>query len=375
VLTSVHAFATDPTRGVFILGFLVVVVGSSLTLFAIRAPGISGNVAPARFSASSREGYLLANNLLMITAAASILLGTLYPLVLDTLGLAKISVGPPYFEAVFFPLMAPAAFLMGIGPIARWRQAPIPEIAQRLKWAFIVAVLATVAIGLSSGRFGETGSLWGLIAFAIGIFLGLWLIAASVVAVIDRAAQIKAPGRLERLRALPGGVWGMAIAHAGVGAFCIGVACVKTLETEIDAALAPGETVSLRNWELKLVDLSEVQGPNFSAIRGRLIASEGGRERFELLPEKRFYPSTRSVMTEAAIDSGLTRDVYVSLGEQLPDGRWTIKAWVKPFVDWIWGGCFLMAIGGAVALSDRRYRSTAPSSHRARNAPTPDTPA
>ena len=360
VLTSVHAFATDPTRGVFILAFLVVVVGGSLLLFALRGPGITGNVTPVSFSASSREGYLLANNVLMATAAGSVLLGTMYPLILDTLGLGKISVGPPYFEAVFFPLMAPAAFLMGVGPIARWRDAPVPQLATRLKWAFAIAVAATVGIALTSGRFGggaSEGTALGAVAFAVGIFLGLWLIAASVVAVLDRASQVKAPGWGARLRALPGGFWGMIVAHAGVGVFCIGVASVMTLDVEIDAALGPGQTATVREYTLRMEALQEIQGPNYRAVQGRVQVSKDGRALFELLPEKRFYATTQMVMTEAAIDSGLTRDLYVSLGEALPDGRWTVKAWVKPYVDWIWAGCFMMAIGGFIAISDRRYRA------------------
>ncbi|HYF59287.1 MAG TPA: heme lyase CcmF/NrfE family subunit [Burkholderiaceae bacterium] len=359
VLTSVHAFATDPTRGIFILAFLVAVVGGSLLLFALRGPGVTGNVAPVSFAPSSREGYLLANNVLMASAAGSVLLGTMYPLVLDTLGLGKISVGPPYFEAVFFPIMAPAAFLMGVGPIARWREAPVPELAARLKWAFGVAVAATVLIAATSGRFGgaASGDALGAVAFAIGIFLGLWLIAASVAAVADRARQVKAPTLAARLRALPGGFWGMIVAHAGVGVFCIGVAGVKTLDVEVDAALGPNQTVEVRGYVLKMLDVREVAGPNYRAVQGRVEVSRDGRRLFELLPEKRFYTTTQMVMTEAAIDTGLTRDLYVALGEQLPDGRWTLKTWVKPFVDWIWAGCFLMAIGGFVAISDRRYRS------------------
>jgi cytochrome c-type biogenesis protein CcmF len=357
VLTSVHAFASDPTRGVFILAFLVVVVGGSLLLFAIRGPGVSGSQQTVSFTASSREGFLLANNVLMLAAAGSVLLGTLYPLVLDTLGLAKISVGPPYFEAVFFPLMAPAAFLMGIGPLSRWRETALPDVAKRLKWAFGIAVLTAAVIVFSAKSGAAGGTALGTLAFAIGIFLGLWLIAASIVAIIDRAGQIKAPNAFERLRALPGGVWGMALAHAGTGVFCIGVACVKTLDVEVDAALSPGQSLTVRDYTLRMVEIGPFEGPNYEGMRARLQVLRNERVEFELMPEKRFYPSTRSVMTEAAIDSSLTRDVYVSLGEPLPDGRWTVKAWVKPFVDWIWGGCFLMALGGAVALSDRRYRT------------------
>jgi cytochrome c-type biogenesis protein CcmF len=370
VLTSVHAFATDPARGVFILAFLVLVVGGSLLLFALRGPGIAGNVAPVAFRASSREGYLLANNVLMVTAAGSVLLGTLYPLVLDTLGLAKISVGPPYFEAVFFPLMAPAAFLMGVGPIARWRDAPVPELARRLRWAFGVAVAATVLIALTSGRYGGTagGTAYGAVAFAIGIFLGVWLLLASATAVWDRASQVKAPGWGARLRALPGGFWGMVTAHAGVGVFCIGVAGVTTLQVETDTALGPGDSVTVREYELRLLSLHDVGGPNYGAVRGRIRVLRDGVPQFELAPEKRRYAASGSVMTEAAIDSGLTRDVYVSLGEPLPDGRWTVRAWVKPYVDWIWAGCFLMALGGFFAIADRRYRTAARTAAAARAA-------
>jgi cytochrome c-type biogenesis protein CcmF len=357
VLTSVHAFATDPARGVFILAFLVVVVGGSLLLFAIRAPALTGNVAPTSFAASSREGYLLANNVLMATAAGSVLLGTLYPLFLDTLGLGKISVGPPYFEAVFFPIMAPAAFLMGVGPIARWRDSPVPDLARRLKWAFAVAVAATVLVAVTSGRFSGPGSMLGAIAYALGIFLGLWVIAASLAAIHDRASQVKAPTWGARVGSLPGGFWGMIVAHAGIGVFCIGVANVLTLDVEIDATLGPGEVVKIREYDLRLIDLREVEGPNYNAVQASIAVSQEGRALFDLKPEKRFYPVTQTVMTEAAIDSGFTRDLYVSLGERLPDGRWTIKAWVKPFIDWIWVGCFMMAIGGFISIADRRYRS------------------
>jgi cytochrome c-type biogenesis protein CcmF len=309
------------------------------------------------FSPSSREGYLLANNALLAAACGSVLLGTMYPLVLDTLGLGKISVGPPYFEAVFFPVMAPAAFLMGVGPIARWRDAPVPELARRLKWAFAVAVVATVVFVATSGRFGSGDSMLGAAAFAIGIFLGLWLIAASLVAWHERMSQVKASGWLERAGALPAGFYGMMVAHMGVGVFCIGVAGVMTLEQELDAALAPGQTARVGSYELKLLQMREVDGPNYQAVQGQIEATRDGGRTFLLRPEKRFYPSTESVMTEAAIHSGITRDLYVSLGEELPDGRWTIKAWVKPFVNWIWGGCFLMAMGGFLAIGDRRYRT------------------
>jgi cytochrome c-type biogenesis protein CcmF len=357
VLTSVHAFATDPTRGIFILVFLVIVVGGSLVLFALRGPGVTGNVTPVSFSTSSRESFLLANNVLMATAAGSVLLGTMYPLVLDTLELGKISVGPPYFEAVFFPIMAPAAFLMGIGPLARWRDAPVPDLATRLKWAFAVAVAATVLVVLTSGRFGAEAPVLGSIAFAIGIFLGLWLLAAGFAGWYDRMSQMRGAGWVERARQIPAGFYGMMVAHMGVGIFCIGVASVMTFDVEVDAALGPNDTVTVGRYELSMTGVRQVEGPNYSAMQGQVEARRDDGKVFLLKPEKRFYSATQTVMTEAAIHSGITRDLYVALGDGLPDGRWTIQAWIKPFVNWIWGGCLLMALGGFVAMSDRRYRT------------------
>ena len=357
VLTSVHAFATDPTRGVFILVFLLIVIGGSLVLFAIRGPSITGNVTPVAFSTSSRESYLLANNVLMITAAGSVLLGTMYPLVLDTLELGKISVGPPYFEAVFFPIMAPAAFLMGVGPLARWRDAPVPDLATRLKWAFAVAVATTVLVVLTSGRFDGEAPVLGTIAYAIGIFLGLWLIAAGFAGWYDRMSQVKAPTWVARARTLPAGFYGMMVAHMGVGIFCIGVAGVMTHDIEVDAALGPNDTVQVGRYQLRMTGVLEVDGANYRAMQGQVEALRDDGRVFQLRPEKRFYIATGMVMTEAAIHSGITRDLYVALGDGLPDGRWTVQAWVKPFVNWIWGGCFLMALGGFIAIADRRYRS------------------
>jgi cytochrome c-type biogenesis protein CcmF len=364
VLTSVHAFATDPARGIFILCFLVIVIGGSLSLFAWRAPSLSGNVTPVSFSASSREGFLLANNLLLTVAAAAVFLGTMYPLLLDTLGLGKISVGPPYFDAVFFPLLAPAIFLMGIGPMARWRSTPVPDLARRLKWAMLVAVATSVLIGISSGRFGadrlaEGGGL-GAIAFAIAIFIATWVIAASLALWLERLKEVGGASAMpwtERIRSLPGGFYGMLLAHMGIGIFTIGVACVNTLQVEADRAVSPGQSMTLKDYEFKLVGLQAVHGANYEATRGQVEVWQGGQRQFTLWPEKRVYASQGSVMTEADIDSGLTRDVYVSLGELLPDGRWTIKAWIKPFIDWIWAGCFMMALGGFAAIADRRYRA------------------
>ncbi len=347
VLTSVHAFATDPRRGIFILAFLVIVIGASLLLFAWRAPkvGLGG-----RFELVSRESALLANNVLLLVAAFSVLLGTLYPLFLDALGLGKISVGPPYFDAVFVPLMAPALFLMGIGPIARWKQAMIPDLATRLRWAFAVSVVVAAILPFVLGR-------WSPMIF-LGLAMAFWILAAGVVNVLERVRQLRTAGATLRraLAAQPRGYWGMTVAHAGVAVFIIGVTMVKGYETEKDVKMRPGDTVDAGGYGFRLEGFQQRQGPNFQATVGEISVLSGGRKIGTMHPEKRFYTATQMPMTEAAIDIGLTRDLYVSLGEPVDDGGWIVRIYHKPFIDWIWGGGFIMALGGLLAATDRRYR-------------------
>ncbi|UCH49681.1 MAG: heme lyase CcmF/NrfE family subunit [Betaproteobacteria bacterium] len=348
VLTSVHAFATDPARGVFILGFLVVVVGASLVLFAWRAPrvGLGG-----QFDLVSRESALLANNVLLLVAAGSVLLGTLYPLFLDALGLGKISVGPPYFEAVFVPLMAPAMFLMGIGPLARWKKASLPDLAVRLKWAFGVALVSAAVLPLTMGR-------WSVMV-AFGLLLAVWIVASGVVNLLERLQQLAATSGgspVSYLKKLPRGYYGMLLAHTGVAVFIVGVTLVNGYETEKDVVMAPGNTVSIGDYTMRLERFEDIVGPNYTGIRGVVTVLKNGREQNILFPEKRLYSVQQMPMTEAAIDTGFTRDLYVSLGEAVEGGAWIVRVYHKPFVDWIWGGAFLMAMGGLVAVSDRRYR-------------------
>ena len=347
VLTSVHAFATDPKRGVFILGFLAVVVGGSLALFAWRAPkvGLGGH-----FASLSRESLLLANNVLLTVAMAAVLLGTLYPLVLDTLNAGKISVGPPYFDAVFFPIMAPAVFLMAIGPIAAWKKAELPGLWVRLRWALGIALVCAVAVPLIRGK-------WSTLA-AFGLFLAFWVFAATVVQVRGRLAASAANTLLGKLRANSAAWYGMTLAHLGVGVFIVGVAMVKTFETEKDIRLAPGESVALAGYEFKFTGTRELPGPNYAALQGLFeVRKEGGTEIVRrMYPEKRIYHASGQTMTEADINATLTGDLYVSLGEQVDNGAWGVRVYHKPFVDWIWGGCLLMAIGGFLAIADRRYR-------------------
>ena len=349
VLTSVHAFATDPARGVFILAFLVIVIGASLTLYAARAGTVGGG---AGFAPLSRESLLLANNVLLIVATASVLLGTLYPLFLDALSLGKISVGPPYFDSVFFPLMAPLTFLIGIGPIAAWRRAELPDLWTRLKWALGVAVVSAVLIPFAMGR-------WSPLT-AVGLFLALWIVAATATLVIQRLANAPQQGLGAKLAANSAAWYGMLLAHLGVAAFIVGVTMVNSYGIEKNVTMDVGQTESVAGYDFTFRGVVPVNGPNYTAMSGVVEMRRNGELKKTLRPEKRIYNATGMPMTEAAIDTGFLGDRYVSLGEPVTDkgvsGAWALRLYVKPFVDWIWGGCFLMALGGFIAMTDRRYR-------------------
>jgi cytochrome c-type biogenesis protein CcmF len=345
VLSSVHAFATDPTRGVFILGFLVIVIGGSLTLFAWRAPkvGLGGAFEPV-----SRESMLLANNVLLLVAAGAVLLGTLYPLALDALNLGKISVGPQYFETVFVPLVAPALFLMGIGPIARWKAAELPALARQLRWALVVSLVATLAATLLLGHASP------MIGF--GLLLAAW-IAASTVANLH--ARLKSHPRNEwpaRLAAQPTSYYGMLLAHLAIAVFVTGVTLVRGYESEQDLRMEIGDVAEVAGFRFRLDGVRELQGPNYTAARASLSVLKDGQVLRVLEPEKRLYTVRRMPMSEVAIDRGITRDLYVSLGMPVDARAWSVRIHHKPFVNWIWGGCVLMALGGVLAVCDRRYR-------------------
>jgi cytochrome c-type biogenesis protein CcmF len=347
VLTSVHAFASDPKRGVFILIFLVVVIGGSLSLFAWRAPkvGLGG-----RFSMVSRESMLLGNNVLFAAAAGSVLLGTLYPLFLDALGLGKISVGPPYFDTVFVPVMAPALFLMGVGPLARWKEASLPELAIRLRWAALVSVLTAFALTLITSHFS--------ILVAFGLLLAVWIVVTAGLNLWSRIRPLPDSNLhpLQRLRGLPSSYLGMLVAHLGVAIFVVGITMVKGYEVEKDVQMDLGDIVEIGPYTFKFKGVSEGEGPNYRFQRGDVDILKNGEFVRNMAPEKRIYLVQRNPMTNAAIDTGFLRDLYVSLGEQVGNTAWTVRVYYKPFVDWIWGGCLLMALGGVLALADKRYR-------------------
>ena len=345
VLTSVHAFATDPKRGLFILVFLAVVIGGSLVLYAWRAPrvGLGGG-----FSIISREGMLLANNVLLVAALGSVLLGTLYPLFLDALDLGKISVGPPYFDTVFVPLMTPAIFLMGIGPLAQWKKTSLPELATRLRWAFAVSIVTALALPFTLGHWTPLVSL--------GLLLAIWIVTTAAVDLRERLAHAEGSSLLGRLAAMPRSYWGMVLAHCGVALFIVGVTMVKGFEVEQDLRMNVGQTATIGGYTFQFDGTQQYKGPNYIAARGTFRVSQDGRDVTVMYPEKRRYTVQNQTMTEAAISPGFARDLYVSLGEPLDDGAWSVRLYHKPFVDWIWGGCLIMALGGILAVSDRRYR-------------------
>ena len=333
VLTSVHAFAVDPERGIFILGLFVLLIGGALALYASRTSriGLGGDFEPV-----SRESLLLANNVLLTAAAGTVFLGTLYPLVVDALGVGKISVGPQYFEAVFVPVMAPALFLMGVGPLARWKRASLPELAVLLRWALAISAALGLILPLALGR-------WSALV-GLGLALAAWICITTF---------LSFKGRLRQTRAH----YGMALAHLGVAAFVVGVTLVKGYESDVDVKIRAGETVQLAGYAFRFDGVSRVAGPNYTAAQARIEVTRHGKPVTVMRPERRVYTVQEQVMTEADIHPGLTRDLYVSLGDPLDaNGTWLLKVQHKPFVDWIWGGCLLMALGGLVAASDRRYR-------------------
>ncbi|MBI3937483.1 MAG: heme lyase CcmF/NrfE family subunit [Betaproteobacteria bacterium] len=349
VLTSVHAFASDPRRGIFILGFLALVIGGSLALFAWRTSrvGLGGS-----FDLVSRESMLLTNNVLLAVACGSVMLGTLYPLVLEVLGLGKISVGSPYFDTVFVPLMAPALFLMGVGPIARWKKASLPELAVRLRWAFAVSLAAALLLPFTLGSWKP------LVSF--GLMLALWIVAASAVSLRDRVRHAATGGNAwRRLTGTSRTFYGMVLAHVGMAVFVVGVTLVKGYESEKDVRMETGDTVEIGGYTFRFDGVAQVAGPNYKAARATMQVTKNGKSVVTLYPEKRIYAVQPNPMTEAAIDPGFTRDLYVALGDELNPTTWVVRVHHKPFVSWIWGGWLLMALGGLLAASDRRYRVAA----------------
>ncbi len=344
VLTSVHAFASDPSRGVFILIFLLVVIGGSLILYAIRAPQIRSN---ASFDLVSREVGILINNVLLLVATLTVLLGTLFPLITDALGIGKYSVGPPYFNAVFLPVTAPLAVLVGIGALARWKSDSFNRIFKPL----LVPLVICIAVGfaypsLVMGRFS-------LLA-AVGMTLALWVAWTTLYGIWARIGSKS--NRLEALMRLPRGFWGMTLAHLGIAIFIVGVTLTSIYSHEKDVGIKAGESYVLGDYEFAFDGIKSTRGPNYSAMTGTVRVLEKGQLITTLHPEKRDYGPGSMPMTEAAIDPGLFRDLYVAIGEPIGEDAWALRIYNKVYIRWIWLSAIFMAVGGFIAATDRRYR-------------------
>ena len=344
VLTSVHAFASDPDRGLFILIFLALVVGGSLLLYAIRAPQVKSS---AGFELVSRESVLLINNVLLVVTAASILLGTLYPLFIDALGLGKISVGPPYFNAVFIPLMAPMALVVGFGVMLRWKRDQIGALAKRLVWIVVACLAGGLLVPLAMPFYS-----W---AAVLGVTLALWTVAISILALIDRFASKGFSWK--RVTQIPAGFYGMTVAHLGIAVFVIGITFTSTYSIERDVKMTPGDKLDMSGYIFEFHGVKQTEGPNYLAEQGFLTVTYQGEEVAKLQPQKRIYRVQKMPMTEAAIDAGWFRDLFVAIGEPLGNqGAWSLRVYYKSFIRWIWYGALFMAAGGLIATCDKRYR-------------------
>jgi cytochrome c-type biogenesis protein CcmF len=347
VLTSVHAFAADPARGLFILIFLAIVVGGSLLLYAIRAPQVKSSVT---FELISKESTLLLNNVLLVVTAATILLGTLYPLVIDALGMGKISVGPPYFNAVFIPLMAPLAFAVGIGMLLRWKRDDIKALSWRLKGLFIVCLSGGFLIPLLMPFYS-----WGA---GLGTSLALWTTATVALSFKDRYGH--QGFSWQRLSSIPASFYGMTIAHLGIAVFVIGITFTSIYSIEKDVRMVPGDKLDMSGYIFEFHGVTVTEGPNYIAKQGSLTVSYDGEQIAKLEPQKREYRVQKMPMTEAAIDAGLFRDLFVAIGEPLDNqGAWSLRNYYKSFIRWIWLGAVFMGVGGLVAACDKRYRKGA----------------
>ncbi|WP_211824207.1 heme lyase CcmF/NrfE family subunit [Kistimonas asteriae] len=344
VLTSVHAFATDPARGSFILMFLLLVVGGSLTLYALRAPVVKSR---AGFGLLSMETFLLINNILLVTSCAMVLLGTLFPLIFDALGLGKISVGPPYFNTLFVPLTFLTALTMGVGVLSRWKDTEGSWLINQLRWVLLTSIVLGLAISLLQGATFE-------LAVALSMMLVCWIVLTTIKDILNRCRN--KPSLIVGLQSIRRSTWGMHLAHIGLAVSIVGVAMVSFYSGERDLRMAPGETVELAGYTFRFDGVERRRGPNYLSDYGTLQVIRDGRVLTTLHPEKRLYQVQGSVMSEAGIDAGLTRDLYIALGDSLEEGAWAVRIQVKAFVRWIWLGSLFMALGGGLAALDRRYR-------------------
>tara|TARA_R110001592_G_scaffold52649_9_gene161334 strand:+ start:42427 stop:44367 length:1941 start_codon:yes stop_codon:yes gene_type:complete len=347
VLTSVHAFASDPARGQFVLALLGITLFCSLTLYAFKVPQVRGRI---HFSLLSKETFLLTNNLLLLVAWVTVMLGTLYPLVLDFLGGARLSIGPPYFNALFVPLMSILAVMMGFGIVSRWKDNSVDYLVKKLRLVAVLAVLVALVtpfIAFKEFHFG---------AF-LGLFLFSWILFVSIQDMIDKSTSTK--GFIYGFKRLRPAYFGMVCGHVGFAITLLGVAMVSIESDERDIRLTMGDQIQVQNYIFTFESIEKIQGPNYVADRASftVMDSETKKVISYLNPEKRIYLAKNSPMTEAAIDPGLFRDLYVALGEKLENGAWAVRIQIKPFIRWVWFGALVMGLGGLLAVADKRYRT------------------
>ena len=343
VLTSVHAFASDPERGSFLLMLLGITVIGSLMLYAFRAPVVH---VRSRYGSMSREIFLLLNNVLLVSATLLVAIGTLYPLILDYLDAGKLSIGEPFFNTTFSPLAVAAGLLLGVGVFSRWKKTDVGFLARKLLWPLAVSLVASAAIMISYGGFAP----WAF----LGVFAAVWVAVATFWDLWDKSSSRQ--GRWYGLKRLSRSYWGMVLGHLGVAMVMAGATVVSNYGVERDVRMVPGDSAMVGDYEVVFVGIGERRGPNFTAQYGSFNVFLDGKLVADLHPEKRNYPVGMSVMTEADIDAGLFRDVFVAIGEQISGDAWAIRLQYKPLVRWLWLSSLVMAIGGFLAIADKRYR-------------------
>jgi cytochrome c-type biogenesis protein CcmF len=334
----VHSFAADPTRGLFILGFLIIIIGGALALYAWRAPMLK---SPAGFEPGAREAFLLYNNIFLVVTAAMVLVGTLAPLIADALGMPPLSVGSPYYDRLFPVLMLPLVALAAVGIHSSWKRGQLGNHRRRLLTGFGIALiggLAIVYLGYGPGK----------LLTPVGMVLGLWIIVSSLFDPIDR---------LRRRLSLPRAIIGMTLAHIGLGVGVLAIATVESYTIERDAAIAPGETLALGRYAYRFDSIRQIEGPNYDGVRAEVTVLRDGASVAVIHPERRNYWVQRSTLTEAGIANRWNLDLFAALREELGEGRWSVRAQIRPLINWIWFAVALMALGGVLAATDRRYRT------------------
>ena len=344
-MVSVHAFASDPTRGLFILGFLVLVIGGSLLLYAIQASKVKSR---GRYELASRESMLLINNILLIAALIVVLLGTLLPLVHKEIGLGSISIGEPFFNRMFTILIVPFALFLGVGSLFRWKRQQLNDLKKPLTLILILSVLSTVLFLFIFAPFLT----WLAV---LGTFLGFWIIVAVAYEIYLRSTHRHAFSK--GVMKLGNSHWAMSFGHLGLAVMIIGITMTQNFSIEKDIKLAVGDHITFEHYDFHFGQVKPLNGPNYTGSVGIFTVKQDQKQIAVMHAEKRIYTVQRMPMTEAAIDAGITRDLYIAMGEQLPDGAWAVRIYYKPFIRWIWLGPLIMAFGGLLMICDRRYRS------------------